>query len=205
MLLDCEYCKARVDAQVLHQYEIADNDAPTFLVTLAKCPQCSVPLLAQQMEDFGEHAWLLPERLYPEESTLSHTLPKPIRDTFQEAQACLKAGAYTAAAIMCRKTVEGICAEHGHQERTLAESLRSMRDAGIIEARLYDWADALRLYGNEAAHDVSVTVSAQDAKDLLEFGHALIEYVFTYRDKFEAFRARKTKQAAGGKSPQALL
>jgi hypothetical protein len=200
MLLNCEHCDARVDAVVLHQYTLTDDDAPTFLVSLAKCPQCSSPLLAQQMEDFGPGAWLLPERLYPQpESALSTSLPKPIREAFNEARACLKAGAYTAAAMMCRKTLEGICAEHGHRGRTLADSLKSMRDAGVIENRLFEWADALRLYGNEAAHDVNVTVPAQDASDLIEFGHALIEYVFTYRDKFDAFQKRRSHRQERGK------
>ena len=39
-----------------------------------------------------------------------------------------------------------------------------MRDKGIIESRLYEWADALRISGNEAAHGVNVTISSEDGK-----------------------------------------
>jgi hypothetical protein len=63
---------------------------------------------------------------------------------------------------------------------------------GHIEGRLLEWAEALRNFGNEAAHDVGVTISAQDAKDIMTFTEALIEYVFTYRDQFERFKKRRT-------------
>jgi hypothetical protein len=191
MLLDCVHCHAVMDMIVLHEYAAGGEDGPVFQFSLLKCPRCNTPSLTQRMESFHDNEWDLPERLYPApEAALSPNLPKPIRDAFEEARACARAGAHTAAAIMCRKTLEGICAQHGHRGVNLAKSLASMRDAGIIENRLFEWADALRMYGNPP-HDVDVTVPAQDARDLLEFGHALIEYVFTYRDKFEAFRARR--------------
>jgi hypothetical protein len=158
-------------------------------------------MLAQQMESFFDNSWDPPTRLYPApDDSLSPSVPALIRASFEEAQACLKARAYTAAAVMFRRTLEGICAEHGHRGRTLAVSLRAMRDAGIIEGRLYEWADELRHSGNDAAHDVNVTVSAQDAADLLEFTRALIEYLYTYRDRFEAFRARRSGGSSSGTS-----
>jgi hypothetical protein len=69
--------------------------------------------------------------------------------------------------------------------------LKELKDQGVIENRLYEWADALRISGNEAAHDVNVTISPDDAKDIIEFTNALLEYVFTFRDKFEAFKKRR--------------
>ena len=53
-------------------------------------------------------------------------------------------------------------------------------------------SDALRISGNEAAHDVNVTTSPEDARDILEFTNALLEYVFTFRDKFEEFKKRRS-------------
>ena len=109
---------------------------------------------------------------------------------------CLRANAYTASAIMCRKTLEAICSEHGATERNLLASLKKLKDEGVIEHRLYEWADALRIVGNEAAHDVKVQVSAQDARDVLEFTNALLEYTFTFRDKFERFKKRRAEKLA---------
>jgi hypothetical protein len=39
--------------------------------------------------------------------------------------------------------------------------------------------------GNEAAHGVELAISAEDARDTLEFTDALIQYVFTYRDNLK--------------------
>lgn len=50
--------------------------------------------------------------------------------------------------------------------------------------------------GNEAAHDVNVTISAEDARDILEFTNALLEYVFTFRDKFEEFKKRRANKTS---------
>ncbi len=71
--------------------------------------------------------------------------------------------------------------------------LERLRDQGVIEGRLHEWADELRIVGNEAAHDVSVEVSAQDAADTLEFTRAVLEYAYTFRQRFERFRKRRAK------------
>jgi hypothetical protein len=95
---------------------------------------------------------------------------------------------------MCRKTLEGICSAHGVKTSgSLAVQLKKLKDNGTIENRLFEWAEALRTTGNEAAHGVELVISAQDAQDTLEFTDALIQYVFTYRDKFEAFKNRRAK------------
>jgi hypothetical protein len=96
---------------------------------------------------------------------------------------------------MCRKTLEGICGELNITARNLAAALKEMKDKGIIESRLYEWADALRISGNEAAHDVGIVITAQDARDNLEFTNAILEYVFTFQDKFEQFKRRRTSKA----------
>jgi hypothetical protein len=72
------------------------------------------------------------------------------------------------------------------------------RDNDTITDQLFEWADALRLSGNEAAHDVQVTFSAEDARDLLDFTVAILDFTYSFRVKFEAFRARR----GGGLSVQ---
>ena len=135
-----------------------------------------------------------PYRLYPAQDTrVNPTLPTPIKNAYAEALACLKAKAFTASAIMCRKTLEGVCAEHGVVDRSLVAALEEMKNRGIIESRLFEWADALRIAGNEAAHDVGITFAKEDARDMVEFKNALLEYVFTFRDRFEEFQKRRTK------------
>jgi len=192
MLAECSACEATVNTTIIGSYEADYEDEPPGKYSLGKCPRCSRPILLAQT-DWGR-GWVDLYQLYPAQQKINHGLPQSIRTTYTEALGCYKSKAYIATAIMCRKTLEGICAEHGIQERNLSTSLRKMKEIGVIESRLFEWADALRLEGNDAAHNVSASVSPEDARDLLEFTNALLEYVFTFRDKFEAFKKRRIKK-----------
>ena len=137
--------------------------------------------------------WSEPKRLYPPmETGVSQAIPISLRLAYAEARSCFRAKAYTATAIMCRKILEGIAEENKITVRNLAAALKEMKEKGIIENRLYEWADTLRISGNEAAHGVNLQVSQQDAKDILEFTQALLEYVFTFQEKFEQFKKRQS-------------
>ena len=54
-------------------------------------------------------------------------------------------------------------------------------------------AEELRLAGNAAAHEVDSGITLQDAGDLVHFTHALLEYVFTLRERFRQFQERRKK------------
>lgn len=170
---------------------------------LVACPRCNHPMLAYTDDSMEQFDFL---RLYPPmDRNLHSSVPNSIQEAFTEARTCFRAKAFTAAAIMCRKTLEGICTAHGVKSGTLAAELQKLKEKGIIESRLFEWAEELRTIGNEAAHDVAFSASREDARDTLEFTEALIEYVFTYRDKFEEFKKRRAeaksppKEASAGK------
>ena len=195
MLIDCKECEAIVDAEFLSSFDeqIEENDfidvANKFI--FLKCPRCKKPILAHQQKiDYEE--WEHPYRLYPsQDKQVNPLFPEQIRNAYQEALFCFKAKAFTASTIMCRKTLEGICDVHGISSGNLKSRLKKMNEKGIIEARLFEWAEALRISGNEAAHDVKITISKYDAKDIIEFTDALLEYVFTFNDKFNEFKKRR--------------
>ena len=139
------------------------------------------------------------------EREFGKVVPKDIsRVPLQKLAPAFVPKAYTAAAIMCRKTLEGICSVHGVKSSgTLAAQLKKLKENGTIENRLFEWAEELRTMGNKAAHGVEVVIASQDACDTLEFTEALIEYVFTYRDKFKAFRKRRAKATSSPKEASA--
>ena len=124
---------------------------------------------------------------------LNPNAPRDIQSAFEEACACYRAQAFTASAIMCRKTLEGICAAHAVTERTLAAALKKMKNSGLFDERLFEWSDSLRVAGNEAAHGVGLSIAQPDAKDILEFTNAILDYLFSYRDRFEQFKKRRFK------------
>lgn len=189
MILECKKCEALVNAELVASYDYQSDTWGSGKFSLLKCPRCEGPFLTDEDSWFG----LIP--MYPPtDSHVNPNLPSPLKSAYTEAKSCFKSKAYTATALMCRKTLEGICVEHGAKGHNLVSSLKELKDKGVIESRLYEWADALRISGNEAAHDVNVTISPEDARDILEFTNALLEYVFTFRDKFEDFKNRRASK-----------
>ena len=193
MLVECKFCEAVVDGDELHSYEVYNPEqGPPVKYSFLRCPKCEDPFLVLQ-ENYGNGWDNDPYRIYPpQDKRVNPSFPEPIKNAYQEALSCFKGKAFTATVLMCRKTLEGICSVHGVMEKNLGLSLKEMKDKGIIENGLFEWAEALRISGNEAAHDVNITVSSQDAKDIVEFTDALLEYVFTFRDKFDEFRKRQS-------------
>jgi hypothetical protein len=71
------------------------------------------------------------------------------------------------------------------------KSLEKMKTDGLINDQLFEWADVMRHAGNDAAHDVNVTISSEDARDMLDFTKAILDYLFSFRDQFEQFKQRR--------------
>ena len=108
----------------------------------------------------------------------------------------MSVAAHTAAAFLARRIVEGIAFDLNANGRDLGKKLADLRTKGAIEGRLADWANALRLLGNDAAHEVNIAVSHEDATDALAFAEALADYVYTFRRRFDRFEARRNKSTA---------
>ena len=178
--------KPSLNAVIEGRYSFGDESAPAERVFLCRCPRCNEPILLRD-DEISPAAQVFPAPERP----LSRSVPQPIRECFQEARDCLRTHAHTATALMCRRTLEAVAKDHGVEEANLATAIRAMREQGIIEARLFEWAEALRLVGNEAAHDVNRLIHGQDAQDVVEFTNALLEYLYTFRDQFEAFKQRR--------------
>ena len=96
---------------------------------------------------------------------------------------------------MCGRALEVICKEKTG-ELTLAKGLKSLKSQNLIDSRLYDWGEALRKERNIGAHASDETVTRTDARDILDFANAIVEYIYVMTAKYEAYQDRKTKQAA---------
>lgn len=196
MIIHCAECRQYVEAKETGSFwRHFDGREPSCRYTLLACTMCSSPILVRQT-NVGNMAegdkWDTPFVVFPHADTrVNPNAPKEIRTAFEEACTCYRSQAYTASAIMCRKTIEGVCAEHGVEERNLSISLKKMKENGLIDERLYEWSDALRLVGNEAAHGVTTSITQPDAKDMIEFTNAILDYLFSYRDRFEQFKKRR--------------
>jgi uncharacterized protein YutE (UPF0331/DUF86 family) len=102
-----------------------------------------------------------------------------------------------AACVMFGRALEAVCKDAlGTTKITLGKGVEMLKEKGIIDNRLYDWSQQLRVFRNLAAHadaDMS-SISRQDAEDLQSFVYAIIEYVYDLTDRYEEFKARIAKK-----------
>lgn len=156
--------------------------------------ECQEPIV-QVREDYGRgFEDDKPATYYPSPRRLSNAVPPALRGEFAEARKCFDAKAYGATLVMVRRTLEGTCSDQGSAKRTLAESLNELQTQGKIDGLLAEWADLLRVVGNEGAHYTGNKVSAQDAEDALDFAEALLDHLYVLRARFDGFKSRQQKR-----------
>ncbi|MCB1885550.1 MAG: DUF4145 domain-containing protein [Geminicoccaceae bacterium] len=197
--ITCNQCNTRFIADVYEGRTIylGEDQYPNLSFSLIQCSTCNIPLLVEQDVEYdldrighGPAKLIFPITRF----NIDTAIPKFIKVALEEAIICYRAKAYTASAIMCRKVLEGVCNHFNMKGGSLADRLRKMRSDGIIDNTLTEWSEVLKAAGNEAAHDVQMQVNHNDAKDLLEFAIAINDYLFSFRKKFESFKARISKR-----------
>lgn len=203
MLIDCPYCKSRVDASLIgeHDEEFDPNQNFPTKIVFVECPACSRSLLGvTEAYPTGSETWDWgnPNRLWPEpESALHHSIPAEVRSSLEEARKCYQVRAFSACAVMCGKAIEEICVAHT-SKKNLHGGLMALRDSGIIDGRLFDWSDSLRKERNISAHATGQKVTAADAQDVLEFATAICEYVYVLSDRYDRYQKRKAERERSG-------
>jgi hypothetical protein len=161
--------------------------------SLVQCDRCHEPTL-QVREDFGlGFVEDTPATVYPVPQRFSRSVPEGLRREWEEAQTCFRAKAYSACAVMVRRTLEGTCADQGVTGKPLAQSLKKLAVDGQIDETLAQWANALRLIGNKGAHYTGKPVAREDAEDALAFAEALLDHIYVLRQRFAQFLARIEK------------
>lgn len=182
-----------------------DEDFEPLIYTLVSCDKCRTPQLLKQMSEFevdGSWDWTDPVREWPGGASepLSPSIPPAIAREMREARACFSAKLYTATAVMVRRTLEGMCVDQGTSKKVLFAALGELRDANKIEGRLFDWAQALRVLGNQGAHFSKEAVGREDAQDALQLAEALLDYIYVFTAKYEEFQQRRAKPGKGDSS-----
>ncbi len=198
MITECPHCDSKVDCEEKGSVGIDPEltGAPAKVVLL-ECKVCKNPLfgwteVVQTSHDDWD--WDHVTRLWPEpDRDVDGEIPAIARISLIEAKTCFKAKAYSACAVMCGRTLEGVCKNHDSKTKSLASGLKKLREDGIIDNRLFDWGDALRKHRNLGAHATTERVTRNDARDLLDFCIAICEYVFVLNEKFNRFQERQNK------------
>jgi len=195
---NCRYCDGAATLEIVERWwnsPEGDQDFDPFENVLARCTSCKMPYVlgrdAAQTFDGWEEAPL--QQIYPEDRPpLPGYVPASIRDSHDEAVRCVRVRAYTAASLMARRGVEAICAEHGETKGNLDAKLKNLQSSSVIDGRLYEWSSVVRNLGNAGAHDVDATLSREDADDSIAFFEALVNYLYTFKQRYELHLRRKT-------------
>jgi hypothetical protein len=201
MIIECNYCKAMVDAELVASHEDPPDETDTpFDVSLLICPSCKNTLVGGQYiwsdPDSGEVSKEILTRLWPQpKKSLSWSIPSGIRESIDEAHKCFRAGAHIACAAMAGRALEGVCRHFKTKSKFLGGGLKELREKEVIDSRLFEWSQELQKHRNLAAHASDEKISRGDAEDLLDFVIAICEYVFVLTERFQNFMSRKPKNA----------
>jgi hypothetical protein len=63
---------------------------------------------------------------------------------------------------------------------------------GVIDERLFGWAEALRKERNIGAHASDEDTTKENAQDIIDFTIAIFDYVYTLTEKYDKYLARKS-------------
>lgn len=224
-IIDCPWCKAKVAATESGYAERRgfDDDAGepySSKVHVGICPSCASILVGEteqiafENHDSYEDRWRDVVRIYPKppKSFSSNRIPRVVKDSLNEADRSLQAGANIAACVMLGRALEALCRDvlnsvpdtlpttapapaKTKKKIMLGEGIKKLKDKKIIDDRLYDWSQQLQAFRNLAAHPEDISISREDAEDLQTFVNAIVEYVYDLSDRYEEFKKRVDARA----------
>ena len=152
MLIECHSCEAVVDAKELCTNNAESQFITDLIVGLYQCPSCSASLVGIRTGD--ESYPPKAERVWPEpKSKFQESIPTPVRKSLEDAKRCYDAKVYSATAVMCGKAIEFIVCDKTNKNN-LFQGLKELKAKEIIDARLYEWSEALRKERNIGAHAI---------------------------------------------------
>lgn len=200
----CAHCGVHNEGSVEADYTFreVEPDSPEWIehrFKTLRCSRCNLPTLERWRSEsdweYTPGVWLKSGVLYPSTSTRTHpAIPQSVATNIAEARRCSGASAWTATAMLTRRTLEVVAYDLGHRERTLAQNLEAMRAAGKIDGRLLEWANELRLAGNGAVHDVDSAIDSTDARDMMDLVEAIVDYVYVFQARYQQFKERRARR-----------
>jgi len=134
------------------------------------CNACHQPLLVLNR---GDTVYPTPQ---PE--PVSDAIPKAVAHDLFEARMCLGIGAWRAATVMARRSIEGAAAAHNATGSTLKALIQSLAKQQVITPRMQAWAEEVRELGNDAAHAGSPEVTRIDAEEIVDLASAILDDLF---------------------------
>ena len=138
----------------------------------------------------------------PVEAAPKHT-PEPIADDFKEGLRCLRRGDFNAAGMMFRKTLQrattALAQTAGMSpfkaKTPLQHRIDALAKAGHLTDSMRGLAVAIKLDGNEAAHEEDQDFDKGAATQTQEFTELFLLYAFTLPERVKRTSQSKTVPA----------
>lgn len=201
-ILRCAYCGNNTVHALIHREDYDEVIDETMegdpiwderWLAILKCTTCSKPSVYRDEWDEQHKEWIT-ALAYPTPVSAPTEVPAKIREAFDEAMSVLqRAPSLTAVGI--RKCLEGMCDDQNAQGRTLEERIRFLGSNGVIPKTLNDMMQTSRAFANIGAHFGKSSVTADEAKVLIEFTLAIFEYIYVAPARIES--ARKSLEERG--------
>ena len=123
--------------------------------------------------------------------TPEHT-PEDIAKDFKEALDSLQRRNYTSAGMMFRKVLQRSTTRLATRQEDLAvkgvgleKRLDKLAEKHLITPAMKEWADIIRVGGNEATHEEDEVFSEDEALAMKEFAEVFLLYAFTLPKRVE--------------------
>lgn len=200
IVIDCPECGAVVKTEErgkiirTNPYEPTEGDG----YFLFECLSCQSVLLGYTTWSIdhvlNKTEWKTrAERLYPTSfsTDLSPEIPASARRDITDAQKCFSHGIYSATAVLCGRALELLIKEKTGKDM-IAKGLLALKDKSIIDNRLFNWAEALRIERNIGAHASEEDTTKENAQDVIDFTIAIFDYVYVLSEKYEKYVVRKS-------------
>jgi len=175
----CGHCGEYVSSDQGYHTDTID---PTAFIYL--CHECGRPTYF----DTDSEATQIPGASYA-----AHVAGIPdveVTNLYDEARNCIGIGAFTSAVLASRKLLMHIAVAEGAQPgQTFIHYIEYLSDNHYVPPKAKGWVDHIRQKGNEANHEI-VTMSEDDAKDLIKFSEMLLKIIY----EFPSAVGRKTEK-----------
>jgi hypothetical protein len=208
----CPYCRRSFHVEVaVAELEWAGTKHPTeeWHYSRAVCPSCGGTIVNLKSRTMGRGVLrLIP--VWPKNTgraPAASDVPEPLRTLYDEASAVLS-DSPRASAALARRCLQQLLRDKGFTGRTLADEVDAVLAAKVLPDSLAETIDAIRHFGNFAAHPVTdtagqiVDVEEGEAEWTLDVLEELFEHFYVAPQRRKAkIDAANAKITAAGKPP----
>lgn len=134
-------------------------------------------------------------------ASVDESVNKSASEDYISGVNCMGIGETKAAVTMFRRSLQQVMINKGAKGNRLVDQIRSLGEKGILSGEIVEWANEIRLWGNEGAHPAGEeidNITVEQADEIKEFIDRLFEWVYIMPERVKKSRlsreAKKSKE-----------